>query len=659
MVAISPMTSPPYPSFPLLLLVSCLLAGHLHTWCDAAGTAVLQALNCSTAGNYTPNDAYAANLNQILATLPDSTVSTNGGFFNGTAGLPGAPGTAYVLALCAADFARADCRDCLAMATSNSSGLVKQCPGSSTVVAVYDQCLVHYSDAGFFGTAYTDIVYSWRANEDVPLQNTYSVALKQGLVYLNAQAASSPQRFAVTKASPYALAQCTWDLPADKCQACLDLLATNISDFMTLKATTEARTYSCRLKQSNDSFDVFPFADLSLGKRNDTNGTISQEQGSGSGHRSHRKEITAVASVGAVVAASLVAVVVACCVRGRRARRRGSITVGDKSMQIDQLQEYRYEELKKATGNFSKDTELGRGAFGVVYKGTLENKKVIAVKKLQRNETVEVEQFMNEVRILSGLKHKNLVKLEGYCVHQAQEGLLCYEYLPDGNLEDRLIHGRRGGNLTWRERRHILQGICRGLQYLHDESPNDIAIMHMDLKTDNILLQVQEDKKNGGVLITPKISDFGISRNLDTDKQHEYVKEVVGNWSCLPPEFMERGKASTKVDIYSFGLIILEMVTGKSRKSSSSSSSSSDKSNLYGEGLIKQVREHWEKKDIDKIKDGRMDTKCDAEIEKCIEIALDCVHEESEMRPDIATIARRLSEASHGTSNQCRPDQLN
>lgn len=168
----------------------------------------------------------------------------------------------------------------------------------------------------------------------------------------------------------------------------------------------------------------------------------------------------------------------------------------------------------------------------LIGQGTLDNKKVIAVKKLQRKEKVEVEQFMNEVSILSGLKHKNLVKLEGYCVHshgQSQEGLLCYEYLPDGSLEDRL-YGRQhaGSKLSWKERHHILRGICRGLHYLHDESPNDISIIHMDLKTDNILLQEDKKKTNGG-LLTPKISDFGISRNLDTDKQHEYVAQVVGN----------------------------------------------------------------------------------------------------------------------------------
>ncbi|KAF8779690.1 hypothetical protein HU200_002442 [Digitaria exilis] len=262
----------------LLVLLSCLvLAGHLHTRCDAAGTAVLQALNCSTAGNYTPSGAYAGNLNQLLAALPDTTVSKSGGFFNGTAGQPGAAGTAYALALCPVDVARADCRDCLAMATSNSSGLVKQCPGSSTVLAAYDQCLLRYSDVAFFGTAYTDVVYAWYGPDRLQtmVQNSYSSALKQSLAVLGSQAASSPQRFAVSKASPYALVQCTWDLTADGCESCLGLLATNASDFMTIKSAGEVRTFSCRVRHSNDTFDVFPFADLGVVVSGTTNNTIS------------------------------------------------------------------------------------------------------------------------------------------------------------------------------------------------------------------------------------------------------------------------------------------------------------------------------------------------------------------------------------------------
>lgn len=255
MVSISP--------FSLIFVVSWLLTVHLHSLCDAAGTAVLQAINCSTAGNYTPTNAYAANLNQLLSSLPNMTVSKNGGFFNGTAGQPGTAGTAYALALCAADFARQDCNDCLAMATSNSSGLVKQCPGSSSVVAMYDQCLIRYSDADFFGTVYTDIVYGFSGPDrlQTAVQNSYTQALNQVLVQLSAQAISSRQRFAASKASPFALVQCTWDLPPDRCKECLDLLARNVSSFIYIRSTGEARTYSCRVRHSNNSFDVFPFAD--------------------------------------------------------------------------------------------------------------------------------------------------------------------------------------------------------------------------------------------------------------------------------------------------------------------------------------------------------------------------------------------------------------
>ncbi|CAM0908304.1 unnamed protein product [Alopecurus aequalis] len=615
----------------LSILLCCLAHGS-----EAAGAAILQSMNCSTAANYTSTDAYVANLNQLLADILDTTVSKNGGFFNGSVGGSGAPGTAYGLALCSADFARSDCRDCLALATSNSSGLLKQCPGSSTVLAMYDQCLVHYSNAEFLGTAYTDIVYASTGETSLASKKQYSDDLKQGFTYLSAQAAKSSERFAMSQASPYAMVQCTWDTPPEGCKACLDLLAANMSDFMTIKTTGEAKTYSCRARHSNDSFAVFPFeavaTDAPLNNR--TDGVIDTA-GTARGS-SNRTVIAAVVSVGAAVAIFLGVTVAAYCRRGRRARRAGSITMGGASVNVDHVQVYTYEELKKATSNFSKESELGRGAFGVVYKGTLENQKVVAVKKLQRMEKVDATQFMNEVSILSGLKHKNLVKLEGYCVHE-QEGLLCYEYLPDGTLEDRLYGKQQhAAKLSWKERHHVLVGISRGLRYLHDETPNEISVMHMDLKTDNILLQEDKAKEN----LTPKISDFGISRNLDADKQHEYVVQVVGNVSCVPREFIERGKASTKVDIYSFGLIILEVVTGKPR-----SSWSTAEEKRYSEGFIKQVREHWEKKDvIDKLKDPSMDSDCHDEIEKCIELALECVHEEPDKRPDIATVTRRITD---------------
>jgi hypothetical protein len=138
------------------------------------------------------------------------------------------------------------------------------------VVALYDQCLIRYSDAGFFGTVYTDIVYSFTGPDRLQTEGLigYNDALKQVLVQLSAQATSSPQRFAVSKASPFALVQCTWDLPPDGCKECLDLLVSNVSSVIYIRSTGEARTYSCRVRHSNDSFAVFPFADAI-----NTNGT--------------------------------------------------------------------------------------------------------------------------------------------------------------------------------------------------------------------------------------------------------------------------------------------------------------------------------------------------------------------------------------------------
>ncbi|CAL4998301.1 unnamed protein product [Urochloa decumbens] len=635
------------------------------------------------AGNYSGGSNFATNLQSLISTL-SADASTSPALFASGSSPPGAGGggadTVYGLLLCRGDLMAQHCSACAAAAAKD---VARVCNHTRDAALLYDDCYVRVSGDDFLSSTNNSGEVRVTSPHAIPASingGGYVAAVRR---LLNATARYAVDHAAAASSSPgrmlyfatgqlvgldtqvpsiWSMVQCAGDLSPEQCRKCLDDLVaewwvggwTTSSSMPTGKRIAGSR---CNLRSELLEFCTGrPMVKLQMNAEAPAPSMDAVPGGSGSNHHM----VIVVVTVGTIVVL-LVLMVVAWCVRGRRqARQRsGSITLGGMRVQIDQVLEYTYDELKKATGNFSKDAELGRGAFGVVYKATLENKKVIAVKKLQRKEKVDEKQFRNEVTILSGLKHKNLVKLDGYCVHQKQEGLLCYEYLPDGNLEDRLIHGRREDKLTWEERLHILEGICKGLQYLHNESPNDIAIMHMDLKTDNILLHVQQDKKNGGVVVTPKISDFGISRHLGTDMQHEYVTEIVGNWSCMPPEFMEKGKASPKVDIYSFGLIILEIVTGKSRMSSSSSSEG--KQNRYGEGLIKEVREHWEKKDIEKIKDPSMDTKRDNEIEKCIKMALDCVLEDPEKRPDIATISRRLNDADAASTpcHESRPDQIN
>ncbi|CAM0954242.1 unnamed protein product [Alopecurus aequalis] len=273
-------------------------------------------------------------------------------------------------------------------------------------------------------------------------------------------------------------------------------------------------------------------------------------------------------------------------------------------VKVDHVKEYGYDELRIATENFADHYEIGRGAFGIIYKAIL-NDKVIAVKKLREEKFSG--QFLNEVSILKALRHKNLVKLEGYSFSQ-HGTMLCYEHLPGGTLQDRL-HGQ-SGILDWKQRYHIIQGICKGLQYLHDECPDGVSIVHMDLKTDNILIHVDIY----GVL-TPKIGDFGISWPLDLNKQHEYVDKPAGNINCTPPEYH--------------------------------TSTHSDKKSHYGLCIIDQVQNHKKKNDLYTLIDQSLGTAYQEEILECIEVALNCVADEY-IRPNIAEISLKLAQITEG-----------
>ncbi|KQJ92831.1 hypothetical protein BRADI_3g00956v3, partial [Brachypodium distachyon] len=189
---------------------------------------------CSTSGNYTLAGAYAANLNQFLAGLPENAVSKNGGFFNGTAGDGAA--TVYGLAMCFADYSRADCGECL---VNTGGGLPNRCPGSTIVLAVFDKCLVRYSNTNFLGTAETAYFHIH--------------GLCSSAIFSNAH----PR--IVADDPPYALMQCTWDLPPEKCKQCLDVLSANASDWFSMTEQGKRKSYSCTVRYSNTSFMVLPF----------------------------------------------------------------------------------------------------------------------------------------------------------------------------------------------------------------------------------------------------------------------------------------------------------------------------------------------------------------------------------------------------------------
>ncbi|KAK4485581.1 hypothetical protein RD792_008224 [Penstemon davidsonii] len=206
-----------------------------------------------------------------------------------------------------------------------------------------------------------------------------------------------------------------------------------------------------------------------------------------------------------------------------------------------------FQSLTKATKNFHQNNLLGRGGFGPVFLGKLEDGKMVAIKKLALDKSQQGEsEFLAEVRMITSIQHKNLVRLLGCCSDGAQR-LLVYEYMKNRSL-DRIVYGKSDVFLNWNTRFQIILGIARGLQYLHEDS--NIRIIHRDIKASNILL---DDK------FQPRIGDFGLARFFPEDQLY-LSTTFAGTLGYTAPEYAIRGELSEKADIYSFGVLVLEII---------------------------------------------------------------------------------------------------
>ncbi|KAH0654665.1 hypothetical protein KY290_030879 [Solanum tuberosum] len=212
---------------------------------------------------------------------------------------------------------------------------------------------------------------------------------------------------------------------------------------------------------------------------------------------------------------------------------------------------FRLETILVATDNFSKANKLGQGGFGPVYKGIFPGGKEIAVKRLSSHSGQGIDEFKNEVTLIAKLQHRNLVRLLGYCIN-GKEQILLYEYMPNKSLDTFIFDGKLCKLLDWKKRYDILLGIGRGLAYLHHDSR--LRIIHRDLKTSNILL----DKE-----MNPKIADFGLARIVEGKRTEAKTKKIVGTYGYMSPEYASDGLFSIKSDVFSFGVVILEIISGR------------------------------------------------------------------------------------------------
>ncbi|XP_002992698.2 putative receptor-like protein kinase At4g00960 [Selaginella moellendorffii] len=279
-----------------------------------------------------------------------------------------------------------------------------------------------------------------------------------------------------------------------------------------------------------------------------------------------------------------------------------------------------YEELKLATKEFGEQNKLGQGGFGPVYKGVLTDGSEVAVKKLSLHSSQGNQEFVNEVNIITGIQHRNLTRLRGYSV-KGDERLLVYEYLPNGSLDRAFDNSNGKIVLDWPTRYNIAIGVARGLAYLHEES--QIQIIHRDIKASNILL----DKD-----LTPKISDFGISKLFDQDRTSVDTK-IAGTYGYMAPEYAMGGRLTVKADVFSFGVLLLEIICGMKCRDPRLSPN-------Y-DGILEWLWSFHPGGNVEEIVDKellRSKNYSQTEALRSIHIALLCTHEDEASRPSMSEV---------------------
>ncbi|KAK7389401.1 hypothetical protein VNO78_24415 [Psophocarpus tetragonolobus] len=311
-------------------------------------------------------------------------------------------------------------------------------------------------------------------------------------------------------------------------------------------------------------------------------------------------------------------------------RHQNLIDRNKKQIKLEELPLYEFGKLAIATNNFHLTNMIGKGGFGPVYKGKLDNEQEIAVKRLSKASGQGLEEFMNEVVVISKLQHRNLVRLLGCCIER-DEQMLVYEFMPNKSLDSFLFDSLQRKVLDWKKRFNIIEGIARGILYLHRDSR--LRIIHRDLKASNILL---DDEMN------PKISDFGLARIFRGGNDDETnTRRIVGTYGYMPPEYAMEGIFSEKSDVYSFGVLLLEIVSGRRN--------TSFYNNEKSLSLVGYAWKLWNEEKIVSIIDPEIqDPMFEKSILRCIHIGLLCVQELPKERPTISTVVLMLiSEIPH------------
>ncbi|VVA39718.1 PREDICTED: cysteine-rich [Prunus dulcis] len=460
---------------------------------------------CFDTGTYTAGDKYQVNLNSLLSSF-SSSAQNNSGFYSSSRGQDS--NKINAIALCRGDLSQDSCQACLNKSTDI---LLQNCSTQKEAIIWAERCMVRYSYNLIFGIEQTDPFKHVPSPRFAKNPQQFELVLTPLLDILSDRAASgnSLKKFAAGHATVpggetiYALAQCTPDIDKQNCSSCLKQSVTEIQTCCDGKQGGRVLKPSCNLRYEDYLF-FRSIAD---------------------------KLVDIPAPVPAAPAL------------------KEDENSEDVSL-VESLQ-YDFETIRSATDDFSDANKLGQGGFGAVYKGRLANGTYIAVKRLFKNSEQGDREFKTEVTLVAQLQHRNLVRLLGFCL-KAGERIVIYEYVPNTSLNHFIFDPIDQAHLDWETRYKIIGGIARGLLYLHEDSR--LRIIHRDLKPSNILLD--ED-------MNPKIADFGMARLFMMDQTQGDTNTIAGTYGYMAPEYVMYGRFSVKSDVFSFGVLILEILSGK------------------------------------------------------------------------------------------------
>ncbi|KAI3730903.1 hypothetical protein L1987_62083 [Smallanthus sonchifolius] len=532
---------------------------------------------------------------------------------NATAVVGTGPDSNYGLAQCYGDLTNQDCILCY----SEARTVLPSCFPNNGGRIYLDGCFMRVQNYSFYHeyTGPNDrSVCGNTTRKNVMFRDT----VKQAVLNAVTDAARSGEYFsrvrmlvASRNESAYVLAECWRTLSLDSCRACLENASALITKCFPWSEGRVLNT-GCFMRYSDTDFlNPVPVASSTSNKG---------------------KIIAIVASVVSSLVVLIVALMIGLYIRKQRyiqKKRKGSYDVKKLSKMLnDSSLNFKYSNVEKATGYWDESNKLGQGGFGTVYKGVLPDGREIAVKRLYFNNKFRAADFYNEVNMISSVEHRNLVRLLG-CSCSGPESILVYEYLPNMSLDRFIFDATKGKTLNWEKRFEIIIGTAEGLVYLHEN--NKCRIIHRDIKASNILLDLR---------LRAKIADFGLARSFQDDKSH-ISTAIAGTLGYMAPEYLAHGQLTEKADVYSYGVLILEVVTGMENNRS--------KTTEYTDSLVAIAWNHFQQNKVEEIFDPNLmmhlypNINYQKEAIKVVQVGLLCTQEAPSLRPSMSSVLKMLA----------------